>query len=203
MKELKKSVQFMSNQYDKLLEEVVVLKCIKANHEVMTTKIVSLENRVNELEQYSRCKNIEIKGVEECPDENLKQLVVKIANKLGATEIIEKNIDIVHRVGNMNNRSPKDIIVQFKDRESRNRVISNKKVRIVSNEVTGGKNVNPIYLNEHLTPFNKQLFWEAKLKSKECDYRYVWVKDGKIFVRKNEKDRACRIRNEEDLKKIV
>lgn len=203
MKDLKKSVQFISNQYDKLLEEVIGLKVIKATHEVMSNKIVSLENRVNELEQYSRGRNIEIKGVEESPNENLKQVVVKIANKLGEAEITEKDIDIVHRVGNMNNRSPKDIIVQFKDRESRNKMLSKKKRRVVSSEVTGGRNDDTVYLNEHLTPFNKQLFWEAKIKSKECNYRFVWSKDGKIFVRKNEKDRAYRIRNEEDLKKIV
>lgn len=82
-------------------------------------------------------------------------------------------------------------------------MLSKKKVRIVSNELTGGRNDNIVYINEHLTTHNINLFWQAKLKSKDNNYKFVWTKDGKIFVRRNENEKAYRIRNEDNLKKIV
>lgn len=199
---LEKSVQFMSNKYDTLLKEVVTLREWKDTQMGVKEKVKNLEDRVNEMEQYSRTKNIEIKGVEECVNENLKQVVVKIAHKVGEVGITENDIDSVHRIGNMNNRNPKDIIVQFKDRVSRNRLLLKRKERIRSNEVAEGRKDNVVYINEHLTAYNKQLFWQAKVKSKELNFKFVWSKEGKIFIRKSEREKAYRIRNEEDLTKI-
>lgn len=202
MKEVKVSVQFISDKYDKIIEEIKGLKDLKANQIKVEDKLVKLEDRVNELEQYSRCRNLEIRGVEECANENLKQVIVKIASKVGEMGIVESDIDVVHRIGNMNNRTPKDIIVQFKDRESRNKLLLRKKERLMSKEVTEGRNDNVVYINEHLTSFNKQLLWQAKIRSRERNFKFVWSKEGKIFVRKHEKEKALRIKTEEDLRKI-
>lgn len=203
MKEIKNTVNLMSDKYDGLLVEVKELRIVKINYDIMTGKVASLEDRLNELEQESRGKNIEIKGIAEQSGEELKKVVVTLANKLGDALIEEKDIEAVHRVSNMNNKSPKDIIVQFKDRDHRNRMLYRKKGKIYSKDVVGGNCVNQVYINEHLTPYNKQLFWEAKNKSREQNFRFVWIKDGKIFVRRNEKERAYRIRNGDDLGKIV
>lgn len=203
MKDLKQTVQFLSDKYDKLLDELKNFKEVKENYEKIIVKTVSLENRVNELEQYSRGKNLEIKGVEENVNENLKQVIINIATKMGDLEIDERDIDIVHRVGSINNRSPKDIVVQFRDRSTRNKLLAKKKVKIISTEITKGRSDSQVYINEHLTQFNKQLFWETKMKSKVTNYKYIWVKDGKIFGRKDDNERVIRIRNEEDLKKMV
>lgn len=203
MKELKESVQFQSVKYDEILEEIRGLKELKANQVKFEDKLIKLEDRVNELEQYSRSRNLEIKGVQECANENLKQVIVNIGNKIGVGQTVESDIDIVHRVGNMNNKTPKDIIVQFKSRVCRNTFLIKRKERILSKDVTRGLEDSIVYINEHLTPYNKQLFWQTKIKSKEKDYKYVWSKDGKIFTRKRENERAFRIRNEDDLAKIV
>ncbi|KAG8314491.1 hypothetical protein J6590_092103 [Homalodisca vitripennis] len=47
-----------------------------------------------------------------------------------------------------------------------------------------------VYINEHLTPFNKNLLYNAK-KLREHGWKYT--REGKIFVEKNEGDRAIRI----------
>lgn len=202
MEEIKTSLQFHTEQYDVILEELKGLREIKSRQKIVEDRVNILEDRVNELEQYSRCRNLEIKGVEENVNENLKQIVVKIAKKVGVSEIKESDIDIIHRVGNMAKRTPKDIIVQFKDREHRNKLLGKKKEKIISKEVTEGRNDNIVYVNEHLTTFNKNLLWQVKTKCKEHNYKFVWIKEGKIFVRKKENGNALRIKSESDLVKI-
>lgn len=41
-----------------------------------------------------------------------------------------------------------------------------------------------IYVNDHLTLYNKSLLSKAKALAKEKKFRFVWVKHCKIFVRK-------------------
>lgn len=201
--ELTKSVNFMNAKYDDLLVEVKELRVVKSKFEGVVSKVAELQDRVNEIEQYSRNRNIEIKGIEERPNENLKNVICKVANKMGVETITENDIDIVHRVSNRNNREPKDIVVQFKDRDRKETLMSQRKERVKSNEVTNGRLDNVIYINEHLTPYNKMILWETKKRCREVKYKYVWPKNGKIYVRKDDKDRVYRIRNEEDIKKIV
>lgn len=201
--ELTKSVNFMNAKYDDLLVEVKELRVVKSKFEGVVSKVAELQDRVNEIEQYSRNRNIEIKGIEERPNENLKNVICKVANKMGVETITENDIDIVHRVSNRNNREPRDIVVQFKDTDRKETLMSQRKERVKSNEVTNGRLDNVIYINEHLTPYNKMILWETKKRCREVKYKYVWPKNGKIYVRKDDKDRAYRIRNEEDIKKIV
>ncbi|CAH2108022.1 unnamed protein product [Euphydryas editha] len=44
----------------------------------------------------------------------------------------------------------------------------------------------PIYVIEHLSPALKSLHAATRLKAKQKDYKFVWVKSGRIYVRKNE-----------------
>lgn len=202
MTEIKETVSFMSEKYDRILEELKDFKKIKANYFVLEKKVEFLENKINDLEQYSRNKNLELKGIEETPNENLKGIVVKLASKMGVENISESSIDVIHRVDNRTNREPKDIIVQFNNRTSRNLFLEKKKERVYSNEVSKGRKDNVIYINEQMTPQTKQIFWETKNMCKEKNYNYVWFREGKIFVRKAQGTKAIRIKSMEDIKKL-
>lgn len=41
-----------------------------------------------------------------------------------------------------------------------------------------------IYINDHLTAFNRRLLWSAKTKAKECGWKFVWVRSGMICAKK-------------------
>ncbi|XP_064475427.1 uncharacterized protein K02A2.6-like [Ornithodoros turicata] len=49
----------------------------------------------------------------------------------------------------------------------------------------------------------RELFWKARSKAKESHYRFIWVKNGRIFVRKAEGEMVIRIANAADLENIV
>ena len=59
-----------------------------------------------------------------------------------------------------------------------------------------------IYINECLTTENNNLFWKARNRGREKNYKYVWVKNGKIFVKKDPNAATIRVKIEKDLSKI-
>ncbi|CAG4933533.1 unnamed protein product [Colias eurytheme] len=59
-----------------------------------------------------------------------------------------------------------------------------------------------VHINEHLTPTNKQLLKKARDIKFNLNYTYLWIRDCKIFLRKNDKSKVVRIANESDLLKL-
>lgn len=46
--------------------------------------------------------------------------------------------------------------------------------------------VPKVFLNENLTRVNRELFWKARSRAGEQNYKCVWVKREKIYARKSE-----------------
>lgn len=62
----------------------------------------------------------------------------------------------------------------------------------------------PIYVNEHLTKYFRELMWQAKTRKTENGeklYKFVWFKDSKLLVRRNDTSKIERIRSNNDLYK--
>lgn len=60
----------------------------------------------------------------------------------------------------------------------------------------------PVFVNDHLAPLNKLLYGRVRKLGKELGYKYIWLNDCKIFVRKNDTSKAILISSEADLVKI-
>lgn len=56
-----------------------------------------------------------------------------------------------------------------------------------------------IYVNEVLTPNRRKLLQKAKLFGKSNNIKYVWIKNGNIFMKKEEGSKAIQINNFTDL----
>ena len=50
---------------------------------------------------------------------------------------------------------------------------------------TTSSNTGKVYINESLTSRLKNLFCLTKMKTSELDYKYVWTRNGKIYLRKD------------------
>lgn len=60
-----------------------------------------------------------------------------------------------------------------------------------------------VYVNEHLCPDFKCLLEQATATKKECDWKFVLVKNGQIFARKTEAGkRIVKIMSSSDIEKI-
>ncbi|KAG8300010.1 hypothetical protein J6590_087002 [Homalodisca vitripennis] len=61
---------------------------------------------------------------------------------------------------------------------------------------------NPIYVNNSLTQANRKLLNKAREVKREKQYTYLWVRNGRIFMRKNPGDRFVVIDSMEVLSKL-
>lgn len=61
----------------------------------------------------------------------------------------------------------------------------------------------PLYLNEHLCVENKILLGKARQAKRDKDWKFVWVSQGRILMRKAEKSPVLHITCDADLAKVV
>lgn len=142
-------------------------------------------------EQYSRRKNIEIQGIAQQDREDLPAIVKNLAAKLCISVPQPDKIESMHRLKAREGKIA-PIIVRFKDRSERDCWVS-KRMALKSERV---------FINENLTKLQRWLFWNAKECARESGFQYVWIKNGKIWVRKRQGANAVRIENDSDLDKI-
>ncbi|KAH9359928.1 hypothetical protein HPB48_019281 [Haemaphysalis longicornis] len=104
--EMKGSLNFISKGLDDANRRLEVTLCenkqLKKEKESLRTTVFTLEKDLVEsqaslLNQYTRNRNLEIKGIEQTENEDLKQLLEKIGEKL-EEPITESDVDICHRV---------------------------------------------------------------------------------------------------------
>ena len=168
-------------------------------------------NQILLKEQQDRLNNLEIAGIPENKSENLINILQTIGTKVGIT-ISQSDIDHIHRVRRFplqnksidSNPSTSNVVVKFLQRQKKNEVLAAIKSRrgLTTTDLHFDGATQPIYVNEHLSPHNKLLLGKARKLRVENNYTFIWLKDCKIFVRKNETSKPIIITCEEDLKKI-
>lgn len=210
IQELNKTVTFLSHQYDAVLlkldennkvvkEHTNIIKELQEKNQDKDIIIFNLREKLENIEQYSRNKNIEINGVKELPHEDCKEIVVNIAKELDLN-ISKNDIDIAHRLHTSKVNISRSIVVQFKTRTIREQ-IAHKRFMVVSNKDINGTPIgSKIYINEHLTTYYKNLIRQAKIKQRETGFKFVWFRNNKLLARRTEDSPVIWIQNEEDIK---
>lgn len=166
---------------------------------VMQKRLAEAESRLLLSEQYSRNKNIEIKGIEENANEDVTDIVCKLG-ALADVPVTPEDIESCHRVPSKAKPSP--IVVQFAKRQKRDDLIEKARKMRLSNKDFGKSSGLPIYVNEHLCPILKQLLGMTVAKKKATGWKYVWTRGGKICAKKSDDSATLIVRHEHDLEKI-
>jgi len=197
MKDLKTSVQFVSDQMDdfKLSLEAAMdkIKSMEHDQEQLRSENTSLKAQLNDclgklenLEQYGRNRNLQIDGIPEVAGEKMSDIVKVMSDVIEEPIDFEVDIQAIHRIPTKRNKGPKPIIAQFSNRQKRDLVLKKCKSAVLrATQFQGGAPNTVVYVNEHLTAFNKNLLFNAK-KLKLIGYKYVWPAEGKIYVRKSD-----------------
>lgn len=205
------ALDFLSNNVDKankLLEEVKkdYVEIRKQNdglileNKQLKTSMSDLKDKVRVLEQYSRRTNLEISGLPETRNENTFALLRDVGNAIGE-EIHENEVMAAHRVPSFNKKRPGAVVVQFLYRPQRDQWLSSfrRKKTLTANEVNSAFPNERVYINEHLSPENKQFLAEVKKKCREMNIKYVWTREGKFYVKRNDNQRTHKINKLEEL----
>lgn len=204
----KDSMSFISDKFDELKSEYSAhcqnIKSLMKDNETLRTTVLSLSNRLNQMDQLTRASNLEIQCVPQHDGENL----VTLASQLG--RIIDcpiKDGDIAYctRTAKFDNKSsrPRSILVKFTSPRLRDSVLAattqfNKKNpsdKLSSKHLGIGGKKTPVFVVENLSPEYKQLHAAARKRATEQNYKYVWVRGGRIYMRKSDASEAVNIRD--------
>lgn len=209
---LQETTKFISNQYDdikkshdQLKEDTQKINRLETELSEVQKQNKWLKQEMNSNDQRERALNLEIIGIPEVKDEYLPDILIQIAK--GVDIDISPN-DIVH----INRVTPKVklqgrprvIVAKMKTRQIKDNMISaSKKTRLTTGALGLLGDPKPIYINEQLTIYNKQLLRMCKETAKIKHYQFVWTKNGRISVRKNDTSPSISILSEEDLRKMI
>ncbi|KAL4707789.1 hypothetical protein ACJJTC_001735 [Scirpophaga incertulas] len=184
---------------------------LKKDNEKSNTTMKKLESDNNELRgtQTSRESNVEINGVPEKKSENLVNVFLRMTQSINYS-ISSEDVLHVTRVAKLNrdNNRPRSIIAKLRSPRQRDALLAavtsfnrkNPKNKLNSTHLGHEGLSTPIFIAEHITPTNKSLHAAARLKSRDLSYKFVWVRNGRVYVRKDEFSQAIQIKNIDSLK---
>lgn len=194
-----------------LMEHSRILGDAQIEIDSLRSTVNHLQNQIAARDQEDIKNDIEITGLEERDNENLLRMVIVASQKIGV-EVNETDIDdvmthphprtreISKGHTNTNKIFPRPIVVKLVRKRKRDELLKAAKSRrnTTSENIVEGQQT-PIYINERLTRDNRQLFRLARSRTKDYEYRYCWIRNGGIFVRKADGKQAIRISNPSDL----
>ncbi|XP_046671150.1 uncharacterized protein LOC124361154 [Homalodisca vitripennis] len=213
MQELTKSVEFLSANIDtanQTLKKVQLdyadimkqnQKLTEANLKLGET-VNELKSKVRELEQYSRRTNLEISGIPETRNEDTMKILGDIGTAIGV-ELHDTQVMAAHRVPSYKQGRAPPMVVQFQTKMQRDVWITNYK----KNKDLSARRVNNVfpdtrvYINEHLSPDNKIFLAQLKERSKQCNVKYVWFKDDKFYLRRDDGEKYFKITSLDEVEK--
>lgn len=213
--DLLQSVQFMSEKYEELKEGLKannseIARLRKENLD-LKTNMLDLTSRVSLLEQHSRECNIELSCVPEFKTENVTNTLLQLGNTV-SFQLEEKDILMSKRVAKMDqttNRS-RSIIAKLGTSALRDGLLAavakfnkdNNKDKLNSTHLGIAGEKTAIFVSEHLSPTAKNLHAAARKASKDKGYQFVWIKNGRVLVRKDKDAQALQIKTLCDISKM-
>ncbi|CAH0402069.1 unnamed protein product [Chilo suppressalis] len=200
------------SDYDARLKSLEVKE---KENELLKAQMAKLEDQLHRQTLSSLQSQIEIIGISETPGENPYHLTLTTANKIGI-ELNESDLNHVYRGGPRitedqtekdSVRLPRPLVVTFTRRLKRDEFLKGGKTRrtLESCDIVGAGPQRKVYINERLTYEARQLFRTARNWTRENKYKFCWVQNGTIFIRKREGREGSppiQIRSSEDLHKL-
>ncbi|XP_059055163.1 uncharacterized protein LOC131849175 [Achroia grisella] len=211
VKILQNSFQYHSDQYDdfnlkitQVTNDIKKLEIMEKTVEEVNRQNIKLQRDLNANEQRERQSNVEVIGIPETINEDLRSYMSKIATKAGLQISLDDILE-VHRITpkvRIQGR-PRMIILKLKSRLLKDNFISKvRKYHPTTKDIGLPGDAKSIFVYENLTTYNKGLLKKIKDIAKSKQYQFIWVKNGKIYVRKSDTFPAIHINSEEDFTKL-
>lgn len=210
------SLSFFNDQFEtmksSLVEKSVKIQELEKVNNNMQASIGDLTKRLNIMEQHSRSCNIELQNVPENRSENLISLITQLG-RITNYEINDSDVLHCSRIAKLDaaSKRPRSIIVKFTTPRFRdsclaavmkfNRANKNNKLNSSHLGIATDK-PQPIYVMEHLSAANKAIHAATRIHAKELGFKYVWTRNGRIFMRKDDTTQSLVINSTDMLKSV-
>ena len=174
----------------------------------LESRIVNLETKDDDHEQYSKRNSLRNSGINETPSEYVVGKVVHLFNTTMKVTppVTEDQFDRIHRVGPTANGQTRQILVKFATYRVRDRVFRSKRnlanvnKSLTENSVKKEAKKASIFINEDLTKLRSNLLWRARVKKKAEEINECWSWDGTILI-KTKANKIVPIRSVSDLER--
>lgn len=213
LKELQQAVQFTSDKMDDCLESIEAFKekikeLDKKNTDLVNRnkhlerRLEAQEQRLNEYEQKALKKVVEIQGIPTRDKEILSDIAGGLASKL------QRKPEEVKEVKRMPTKEGKPGILHIKlqnEELKKQWVNAAREISLHVADVVPGCDAtmkkDKIFVRQAITPQAKNLLWKAKQELKET-YKYIWCREGRVLLRKNDNAKVIVLRSESDIKNL-
>lgn len=196
--EMNKNISSLKDDLNRI--DVRVEKC-ENSHKNLQDEVNLLKVTVNDLQQSALNSDVIIRNVDEIEknDEDLLTVTQLILQKI--TIPITVNIVNVRRLGRKLDGKAKcrPILLTLCSSMEKDHVLTAKKKVLLKasdvifeNTAIGGNN-SVIYFDEHITKQTADLFFAARQLRKRQMLKYVWIRGGKLYVKKREGDQPTRV----------
>ncbi|XP_052742917.1 ras guanine nucleotide exchange factor P-like [Bicyclus anynana] len=190
MKECMRSLQYHSEKMDEMIESMEFCKqsiqdlkrknCELTNKNTnLETRVIALEQRLQETEQQKLGDQIEILNLHDCEEKDTKGVVDSIAKKLCLPyeDIINVNFKLP-RARKDRGKMPGSILLKMKSENIQQKwIATSKTIKVTVKDIISNANEKSaqetVFLREALTPYNKNLLWNAKNQLKDT-YKFIW-----------------------------
>lgn len=189
---LEENVVDVNNHVRFVEEKVTEIGNTQSN---MGNDIDWMYNKVQTSEKLQRSKTVVITGIEYTQEENLIEIVNNIADIL-KVNLIESDFDEIYRIKSTD-KKPR-IIVKFTRTLVKQRLINGIKVKksLYAKELGIDKDKETqIYLNEYLSQKSHELWKEVKKLRSSNKVKYAWIRDGEVYIRKEEGGERVHVNN--------
>lgn len=169
---------------------------------------LNLKVKLNDAEKVLNLNSLEITGIPE-PNgkENLLVTIRMLAMALGHNTFDTSMLDNYYRLRQPNNKSK--IILKFVRKSDRDDFLQCRKIKRDFSTAMLDKSLsslvkqhNIIYINEILTQENKKLLKLSKEYKKKHNIKFLWIKNGNIYMRRSEDSQVVVIKNENNLTEL-
>ena len=204
---IESSVNCLTERMNDFDQELSKLNNYCTEVDDLKLKIKELSENSIRSDQWVRRSNIQINGVPYKKGENLIQIVKTLASKSNFPINVDTDVDFVTRVAVKNDTTdskPRPIILKMQARYKKDDFLSSiRKLKgLLATDIGFTGINNPIYVNDHLSTYNKALLNNARRRSKEKGYMYCWVRNCTVMVRKTHNSPVIHISSNDCLKKI-
>lgn len=207
--ELTKSVSFMSSKFDdfsnKIDHLVSELKNIKIVNEKIITEnkrlsdeVAFLKFKIDEIEQQNLGITVEITGVPKTTNEDCVVIVKEIGKKTNTElKVLEaKRINFFNSKQNI-------ILAKLDTFDMRKNLIRNvKSMKLTADKVHNKWPAEKVFVNERLTKSKRALFAQTRSAAKDKQYKFVWLSNADILIRKDEKSKIIKIKSSQDIENL-
>lgn len=206
IKDFRKSMEFMSKQYDELLikhnlileenkEMKTQIKEITEINQILQTNYNNINTDINEIKQNKLKRKMIITGIPILNDTNaLRTLYDDLITKLEINKEDTQLVDIFQGKHIHSGTQSAPIYVELQSSDIKNTIIQLAKAKQLKANHLGFDSHNKVKIAERLTPYNKNLLREAN-QLRSHGIKFIWIKYGKIFIRKNHNSEIINIRS--------